>query len=316
MARLQFCNYHNIVAILEKGEHNVDFDPIVDFVEASPLRRNLKLQYEEGISSLANEELFENLTLIGYNISLNQKFTFQKGQFSHQWKYLIHTIMQCLSPKSTWFNEFSSTIATALVCLATSRTYNFSKMIFDGLVKNVNNKSFALPLVSDEPASPLRDVNQGEACPTDSGFEHQGLLPLLLLRAVAAEGIMQQSLNELTAFCTSLQRQHSELISKFKVQELEINRLKARVKLLEDRKGLVGERSGDDAPIKGRNLDEREAAADPLIPLVSKDDITMMAGCKTCWSFSSLRHCGVISYSWVIPLFDSQELPSCLTKRS
>nr|GFD34084.1 hypothetical protein [Tanacetum cinerariifolium] len=48
--------------------------------------------------------------------------------------------MQCLSPKSIGFNEFSSNIATALVCLATNRTYNFSKMIFDGMVKNVNNK--------------------------------------------------------------------------------------------------------------------------------------------------------------------------------
>nr|GEX84888.1 putative ribonuclease H-like domain-containing protein [Tanacetum cinerariifolium] len=28
-----------------------------------------------------------------------------------------------------------------------------------------------------------------------------------------------------------------------------------------------------------------------LIPLVSKDDTTVMARCKTCWSFSSLRHC-------------------------
>nr|GEY64368.1 synaptobrevin, longin-like domain protein [Tanacetum cinerariifolium] len=167
MARLLFCDYHNMVAILEKGEHNTDFHPMVDFIEASPLkietteegtkilatvngivrtisesslRRNLKLRDEGGISSLPNAELFENLTLVGYNISPNQKFTFQKGQFSHQWKYLIHTIMQCMSPKITGFNEFSSNIATALICLAANRTYNFSKMIFDGLVKNVNNK--------------------------------------------------------------------------------------------------------------------------------------------------------------------------------
>ncbi|GKC71942.1 hypothetical protein Tco_1117825 [Tanacetum coccineum] len=40
--------------------------------------------------------------------------------------------MQCISPKSTGFNEFSSNIATAIVCLATNRVYNFSKMIFDG----------------------------------------------------------------------------------------------------------------------------------------------------------------------------------------
>nr|GEV07888.1 ribonuclease H-like domain-containing protein [Tanacetum cinerariifolium] len=53
-------------------------------------------------------------TIDGYNILPNQKFTFQKGQFSHQWKYLIHTIIQCLSPKSTGFNEFSSNIATVV----------------------------------------------------------------------------------------------------------------------------------------------------------------------------------------------------------
>nr|GFA77965.1 hypothetical protein [Tanacetum cinerariifolium] len=92
------------------------------------------------LATVDDVELFENLTLMGYNISPNQKFTFQKGQFSHQWKYLIYTIMQCLSSKSTGFNEFSSNISTALVCLATNRTYNFSKMIFDGSVKNVNNK--------------------------------------------------------------------------------------------------------------------------------------------------------------------------------
>nr|GFC39527.1 hypothetical protein [Tanacetum cinerariifolium] len=83
MARLQFCDYHNMVAILEKSEHNVDFHPIVDFVEASPLRiktteegtkilatvdgilrtitelslrRNLKLQDEKEISSLPDTE--------------------------------------------------------------------------------------------------------------------------------------------------------------------------------------------------------------------------------------------------------------------
>nr|GEY38917.1 hypothetical protein [Tanacetum cinerariifolium] len=109
-------------------------------ISESLIRRNLKLRDEAGISSLPNAELFKNLTLMGYNILPNQKFSFQKGQFSHQWKYLIHTIMQCLSPKSTGFNEFSSNIASALMCLATNRLYNFSKMIFDGMVRNVNNK--------------------------------------------------------------------------------------------------------------------------------------------------------------------------------
>nr|GEV51436.1 ribonuclease H-like domain, reverse transcriptase, RNA-dependent DNA polymerase [Tanacetum cinerariifolium] len=125
----------------DEGAHILaTVDGIQRTVSEASLRCNLKLRDEDGIVSIPDTELFENLTLMGYNISQNQKLTFQKGQFSHQWKYLIHTIMQCLSPKSTRFNEFSSNIATALVCLATTRTYNFSNMIFDGMVKNVNNK--------------------------------------------------------------------------------------------------------------------------------------------------------------------------------
>nr|GEZ42546.1 hypothetical protein [Tanacetum cinerariifolium] len=395
---LQFCDYHNMVAILEKSEQNTNFHPIVDFIEASPLRiettaegtqilatmdgvlktvtesslrRNLKLQDEEGISSLPDPKLFENLTLMGYNISPNQKFTFQKG-----------------------FNKFSRNIATAIVCLATNRTYNFSKMIFDVLVKNINNKvskflmyprfltmclrmaqfvqithtqkyvvpfhtkkpfttlrasspsfsgrivplfdsmliqqgkglgtptepyhtpsqeaqpsphthissssiptvipiptvthsepspqrqytrrariaqSSALLTVADEPASPVRDVREGEACPTDSGFiadqdmatiDKSSTLPHdtapRVTSPAAVEGSMQQTINELTALCTSLQRKHSELLVQFKAQEVEINKLKDRVKILEDNQGVIGARSADDAPIKGRKIDEEE----------------------------------------------------------
>nr|GEU53034.1 integrase, catalytic region, zinc finger, CCHC-type, peptidase aspartic, catalytic [Tanacetum cinerariifolium] len=130
---LAFCDYHNMIAILEKTVHNIDFHQIVDFLKAShiryaltisptvyvlhirqfwstarvettnqetkilatvdgkprtisesSLRRHLKLNDEEGISSLPDTELFENLSLMGYNILPNQRFTFQKGQFSHQ----------------------------------------------------------------------------------------------------------------------------------------------------------------------------------------------------------------------------------------
>nr|GFC75468.1 synaptobrevin, longin-like domain protein [Tanacetum cinerariifolium] len=71
--------------------------------------------------------------------------------------------MQCLSPKSTGFNEFSSNIATALVCLTTNRNYNFSKMIFDGLVKNVNKVSKFLMTV---PLFAAMLVHQGEGSGT------------------------------------------------------------------------------------------------------------------------------------------------------
>nr|GFB95630.1 hypothetical protein [Tanacetum cinerariifolium] len=58
-------------------------DGILRTVPESSLRRNLKLKDKEGISSLPDAEIFENLTLMGYNNSPNQKFSFQKGQFFH-----------------------------------------------------------------------------------------------------------------------------------------------------------------------------------------------------------------------------------------
>nr|GEV11850.1 hypothetical protein [Tanacetum cinerariifolium] len=102
----------------------------------------------------------------------------------------------------------------------------------------------------------------------------------------ADEGNMQQIINELTAFCTSVQRQHSELLAKFQDQEVEINRLKERVKLLEDRDGVAVERSKDDAPINRRSLDEGEAVAERVsndseemaTVLTSIDAATVLAG--------------------------------------
>nr|GFC96968.1 hypothetical protein [Tanacetum cinerariifolium] len=39
--------------------------------------------------------------------------------FSSQWKFLIHTILQSLSAKRTSWNEFSSAMAFAFICLST-----------------------------------------------------------------------------------------------------------------------------------------------------------------------------------------------------
>nr|GEV24179.1 hypothetical protein [Tanacetum cinerariifolium] len=126
-------------------------------------------------------------------------------------------------------------------------------------------QSSALPNVSDEPASLVGDVNKGEACPTESGFIADqdratiakiSTLPYDLAPRVtspnADEGSMQQNISELTALCTSLQRQHSELLAKFQAQEVEILGLKERVQVLEDREGVAAKHSEDDAPIKGR----------------------------------------------------------------
>ncbi|GJT40269.1 ribonuclease H-like domain-containing protein [Tanacetum coccineum] len=104
-------------------------------ITESTIRRDLQLEDAEGIDCLPNAATFEQLKLMGYE-KLSQKLTFYKAFFSPQWKYLIHTILQCLSAKTTAWNEFSSTIAFAIICLAINQKFNFSKYIFDNMVKN------------------------------------------------------------------------------------------------------------------------------------------------------------------------------------
>nr|GEW63241.1 hypothetical protein [Tanacetum cinerariifolium] len=100
------------------------------------------------------------------------------------------------------------------------------------------------------------------------------------------EGSMQQNISELTALCTSLQRQYSELMSKFQAQEEEIGRLKEQVQVLENREAIASKPSGEDASIKGRSNNEGEAAAERMSNdseeiarvLTSMDATTVLAG--------------------------------------
>ncbi|GJR40621.1 hypothetical protein Tco_1216305 [Tanacetum coccineum] len=83
-------------------------------------------------------EIFEQLALIGYHTE-SDKLTFQKGVFSPQWRFLIHNILHCLSPKKTAWEQFSSNIAAVVICLATNRKFNFSRMIFEHMVSNISS---------------------------------------------------------------------------------------------------------------------------------------------------------------------------------
>ncbi|GJR47564.1 hypothetical protein Tco_1315667 [Tanacetum coccineum] len=99
------------------------------------LRRHLKLDDQDGITSLPTTEIFAQLALMGYATN-SDKLTFQKGAFSPQWRFLI---LHCLSPKKTAWEQFSSNIAAAVICLATDRKFNFSRMIFDHMVSNISS---------------------------------------------------------------------------------------------------------------------------------------------------------------------------------
>ncbi|GJR62521.1 hypothetical protein Tco_1504683 [Tanacetum coccineum] len=61
-------------------------------ITVASLRRHLKLEDNNGIYSLPNSEIFEQLALMGYHTD-SDKLTFQKDTFSPQWRFLIHNIL-------------------------------------------------------------------------------------------------------------------------------------------------------------------------------------------------------------------------------
>ncbi|GKB54015.1 putative ribonuclease H-like domain-containing protein [Tanacetum coccineum] len=78
-------------------------------VTEASVRRDLQLNDEEGTDCLPNATIFKELTRT--------------------------------SAKTTAWNEFSSTMASAIICLAINQKFNFSKYIFKNMVKNLENVS-------------------------------------------------------------------------------------------------------------------------------------------------------------------------------
>ncbi|GKB31916.1 hypothetical protein Tco_0871317 [Tanacetum coccineum] len=145
-------------------------------VTESSIRRDLHLDDAEGTDCLLTATIFKEL-----------------------WKYFIHTIIQCLSAKSTAWNEFSSSMASLIICLATNQKFNLSKYIIDAMAE----------VSEDEP-------EHEESVPTTSN----DLQP-------SGEDSMQ--LTELMVLCTKLQTQVLDLQKAMDAQAKEIAALKKRI---------------------------------------------------------------------------------------
>nr|GFC63629.1 hypothetical protein [Tanacetum cinerariifolium] len=109
-------------------------------ISEDAIREILQLNDAEGVVCLPNDEIFAGLAQMGYE-KPSTKLTFYKAFFSSQWKFPIHTILQSLSAKRISWNEFSTAMASAVICLSKGQRFNFLRYIFDSLVRNVDSSS-------------------------------------------------------------------------------------------------------------------------------------------------------------------------------
>nr|GEZ80460.1 synaptobrevin, longin-like domain protein [Tanacetum cinerariifolium] len=214
------------------------------------IRDALRLDDAEGIECLPNEEIFTELARIGYE-NPSTKLTFYKVFFLPQWKFLIYTILQCMSAKQTSWNEFSSSMASAVICLSTSRKFNFSKYIFDSLVRNVDSsaKFYMYPRF-------LQLIIRAQVGDLSSHTTKYSSLTLTQKDA----RIFMDLLRNLLDTCTTLTRRVENLEYDKVAQALEITKLKQRVKKLE-RKNKP----------KGRMIADMDANVDVTLKDIAKD---------------------------------------------
>ncbi|GKE86908.1 hypothetical protein Tco_1560650, partial [Tanacetum coccineum] len=148
-----------MIAYVEKTEHNADFHQIIDYLTGCSINYSLLvdpnligpwLQQFWSTASLSSLNGVPHIRAIvaGTRVLISEEtiradllfddadgvdcfpkqviraqLTFSKPLFSPQWKYLIHVLLHCLSPKSTSWEQFGTNIASALVGLATNQKF-------------------------------------------------------------------------------------------------------------------------------------------------------------------------------------------------
>nr|GEU98816.1 hypothetical protein [Tanacetum cinerariifolium] len=226
------------------------------------IRDVLCLDDAEGVDCLPNEEIFAGLARMGYE-KQSIKLTFYKDFFSSQWKFLIHTILQSMSAKRTSWNEFSSAMASAVICLSTCHKFNISKYIFESLVRNVDSRSklymyprvgkgcsrvetplFERMLVVGEPEEqdqsipsptpPTPPPQQPQDIPSTSQVQSPPPQPHSpTLAQPQGVDFPMNLLQEALDACAALTRRVEHLERDKVAQDLEITKLKIRVKKME-----------------------------------------------------------------------------------
>nr|GEX34380.1 putative reverse transcriptase domain-containing protein [Tanacetum cinerariifolium] len=219
-------------------------------ITEATIKDALRLDDAEGVDCMPNEEIFAELARMGYE-KPSTKLTFYKAFFSSQWKFLIHTILQPMIAKRTSWNEFSSAMAFAIICVSTGRKFNFSKYIFECLVRNIDSSSkfymyprfiqliiknqlfdisthttkYTSPALTQKVFANIRRVGKGFSRTETPLFEG------MLVGVFEEEGDAEEQ--EALDACTALTRRVEQLEYDKVAQALEITKLKRRVKKME-----------------------------------------------------------------------------------
>nr|GEU92605.1 reverse transcriptase domain-containing protein [Tanacetum cinerariifolium] len=262
-------------ASIKKANDVVKLRSLIDgkrvVVSEDVIRQDLHLDDADGVECLPTEGIFTELARMGYE-KPPPKLTFYKAFFSAQWKFLIHTLVQCVSAKRTAWNEFSCSMASAVICLATvddlsshnnqytsptltQKVFANMRRIGKGFFK-VETPLFATMLVQPQPPAAEEEDEEEEVpnastppSPMSAPSPHpQASIPTPPQAQPAPPSSPPQEqqtdtsefsinlLNTLMETCATLSQKVTQLEQDKIAQALEIFKLKKRVKKLEKKR--------------------------------------------------------------------------------
>nr|GEZ22202.1 reverse transcriptase domain-containing protein [Tanacetum cinerariifolium] len=144
------------------------------------IREVLRLNDIECVDCLPNEEIFIELARMGYE-KPSTKLTFYKAFFLSQWKFLIHIILLSMSAKRTLWNEFSSAMVSAVICLSTGDLSTYTT-------------KYASPTLTQKVFANIRRVGKGF-----SGVETPLFEGMLVRQEIEEEGDADEHVEDVTA---------------------------------------------------------------------------------------------------------------------
>nr|GEU59244.1 hypothetical protein [Tanacetum cinerariifolium] len=183
-----------------------------------------------GVECLPNEEIFKELARMSYE-KPSTKLTFYKAFFSSQWKFLNHTILQCMSAKRTSWNEFCSSMASAVICLSSGRKFNFSKKQVGDL--SSHSTKYTSPTLTQKVFANMRRVGKGFF-----GVETPLFKGMLVAQEVGEDDdeVHVEDVNVVGVATEGVVSAADDVVPADKIaQALEKTKLKSRVKKLERR---------------------------------------------------------------------------------
>ncbi|XP_071705951.1 uncharacterized protein [Rutidosis leptorrhynchoides] len=91
----------------------------------------------------------------------------KRTRFCRQYRYLTYVLLRCLSPMKGGFDEMTEKYCSMFVALVLNAKFNFSEVIFDGMVLNVKRKSHLvfprfMQIILDKQVAGLQKVHQDE----------------------------------------------------------------------------------------------------------------------------------------------------------